>query len=172
MKTFKSMILGLVPLEIWALFQKVISFLRYLPRGLLYLALMPGAAIYTLISSNIWHFLPKNPYNFPRNNAVDLSRVFLESPNHSSFRNGLTEVLHCILNGHWGPSMSIPPFLISNLFWENLYNFARNGATDLNRVFFGKFGPWLIPSGTFGGSPLSPWSLLWAIKVNKAFSHP
>ena len=48
---------------------------------------------------------------------------------------GRLEVPQCLFGGYWGLSKSITYFLISNLFLQNPYNFARNGAIDSNRVF-------------------------------------
>ena len=87
------------------------------------------AQVCSLISRKIIGIFP---YNFPRNGAIDWNRVFLESPDHSPFPMGLSEVSYRLPGGRWGPSKSIQYFLISNLF---PCNFARNGATDLNQVF-------------------------------------
>ena len=59
----------------------------------------------------------------------------MESPDQFSFPMGLSEVPHCLLTGSWGPFKSMPYFLITNLFSENPYNFARNETTDSNLVF-------------------------------------
>ena len=87
------------------------------------------ARVCSLISREIIGIFP---YNFPKNGAIDSNQAFLESPYHSPFPMGLLEVSHRLPGGRWGPSKSIPYFLISDLF---PCNFARNGATDSNQVF-------------------------------------